>query len=164
VRVGQMCNRTVVVTDAAAGLFEAAQLMREHHVGTLVVVARGDAGVRPVGILTDRDIVVEAVAEAVPLDRIAVGDIMSAEIVTAKEDDDLSDTMDRMRSQGVRRMPVVDSGGDLVGILALDDVMELLSDMIGRMSQVSERQRRLEKSGRPWPPHRDSEQPTLTQI
>lgn len=161
-RVGQMCNRTVVITDAAAGVVEAAQLMREHHVGTLVVVSRGEAGVRPVGILTDRDIVIEAVADAAPLQQISAGDIMSTGIVTAREDDDLSETMDRMRSEGVRRVPVVDADGNLVGILALDDVLELLSEMIGRMSQLSERQRGLEKSERPWP--RQSARPTLTQI
>lgn len=161
-RVGQMCNRTVVITDAAAGVIEAARLMRQHHVGTLVVTARGDMGVRPVGIVTDRDIVIEGVAAAAPLDKITVGDIMSTEIITAEEGDDLSEAMDRMRSEGVRRMPVIDAGGALVGILALDDVLELLAEMIGRMSQVSERQRGLENKERPWPLR--SARPRLTQI
>lgn len=149
-RVGEACNRTVVTADAALGVIEAAQLMREQHVGTLVVVERGEGG-RPIGILTDRDIVVEAVAESAPLEQIGISDIMSTDILTAREGDDLLEALDRMHNAGVRRMPVVNGGGRLIGILALDDVLELLTEVMGRLSQLSGMQRDRERRERPWP-------------
>ncbi|MBL6750959.1 MAG: CBS domain-containing protein [Nevskia sp.] len=148
-RVGEACNRTVVVATADTAIVEAAQLMRQYHVGTLVVVERDGQTARPVGMVTDRDVVVEVVAKEVPLERVVLGDIMSTEITIANEDDDLLETLDRMRDRGVRRMPVIGQGGALIGILAVDDVLELLAETIGRIPQLVRFEQQVEARHRP---------------
>ena len=117
--VGKICNREVVITTPEATLIAVAKLMREYHVGDVVVVnARGDEKV-PVGIITDRDIVLAIVASEVDLDAVLAGDIMSHELLTAGEDESIWDVLQRMRSHGVRRLPVVNARGGLEGILSV---------------------------------------------
>lgn len=131
--VGEVCNREVVYVGPDASVGEAARLMREFHVGDLVVADDGQESLRPIGIVTDRDIVVEVVAEDVPCDQVVVKDIMATNLLTAAADDDLLDTVRRMRERGVRRVPVVDRGGALVGIVAVDDLVDLLSEQLGHI-------------------------------
>lgn len=126
--VGEYCNREVVVTQKNIGIQEAARLMREFHVGDLIVVERIDDKNVPIGIITDRDLVIEILAQDISLDSVTVGDVMQANPATAQEQDGLWDTLKRMRSLGVRRIPVVNVGGSLEGILTLDDVLELLTE------------------------------------
>jgi CBS domain-containing protein len=128
--IGEICNREVVIVERTASVAAAAQLMRQLHVGDLVVVQQAGGQRRPVGILSDRDIVVEVVAQGVACDEVTVGDVMSADLLTAGEDDDLFDTMRGMRQHGVRRVPVVDAAGTLVGILAVDDLLDLLAEQV----------------------------------
>jgi CBS domain-containing protein len=137
-KTGDVCNREVVFVQRGASVFEAASLMREHHVGDLVVVEEKHGRRTPVGILTDRDIVLEVIAEGVDIGGVVVGDIMSFELVTAGEDDDLFDTIKRMRLKGVRRLPVVDRNQ------ALDLLAEQMSDLtrVIQREQTRERERR----------------------
>ena len=117
--------------------------MRKHHIGCVVVVSRNNDGVRPVGIITDRDIVVEVLAKDVPLDSITVEDVMSRAPKTATEDDDLFATMETMRQKGIRRIPVVGSSGLLVGILTTDDLLEIIYEEVGSIvSLVSHEQKK----------------------
>jgi len=127
--VGQYCNRHVITTTRSTEIDEVARMMRHHHVGTVVVVEhRGDADYPyPIGIVTDRDLVVEVLAQGLTpsavtvgdIMSVTVGDIMSSTLVTAKETDNLWHTLDRMSVKGVRRLLVVDAGGVLVGILTV---------------------------------------------
>lgn len=126
--VAEYCNREVVVIERGESIAATAALMRRHHVGDLVVVERRGEDTVPVGLVTDRDIVIEVVAAGVALDAVTVGDIMSSDIHIARETDELWATLERMRSLGVRRLPVVDEQRALVGILTLDDVLELLAE------------------------------------
>ena len=121
--VGELCRRNVVTISRHASLRSAAELMREKHVGDVVVVDDGDGKLTPVGIVTDRDIVVELVAKSLALDEVDVGDVMSFELVTAREDEGLWHVARRMSDKGVRRMPIVDADGTLVGILSADDLL-----------------------------------------
>ncbi len=143
--VGEVCNREVVIIGRAASVSEAARLMREHHVGDVVVAEeRGEEQV-PVGILTDRDIVVGLVAQGIDPGTMAVADLMSFELVTAAEADELLEAMKTMRRTGVRRTPVVNVHGALVGILAVDDLIDLvaeqLSDLVHLISVEQHRER-----------------------
>ena len=139
--VGEYCNRDVAIAYPDTEVREAAKLMRKHHVGDLVVVDPvGDENI-PVGVITDRDIVIEVIAEDLDLDEVTVGDIMSVDLVTARERDDLWDTLNRMRIQGIRRLPVVNDSGGLEGILTADDVLELFAE--GLMDIVSLVQREI---------------------
>jgi CBS domain-containing protein len=128
--VGEICNREVVVMGKQGSIREAAQLMREFHVGDIVVVEERNHQRYPIGILTDRDVVIEILANDVDADAVDVGDAMSFDLVTAREDDSVWDTIKRMRGKGVRRMPVVDQRGVLSGILAMDDLIEMLAEQL----------------------------------
>ena len=146
--VGELCNREVVVVGPDASIAEAAKLMREHHVGDIVVVEQRTPEPVPVGILTDRDIVIEVLAAEVAPQSVAVRDVMSNSLVTAREDEELLDVVGRMRLSGVRRIPVVNQQGGLEGILTVDDVLELLAEQINglaalvKVEQQRERERR----------------------
>lgn len=146
-KVGDACNREVVVVERNASVRDAARLMRDFHVGDLIVVESGDGRRRPVGILTDRDIVVGVLAKDVDIESVAVQDVMGGELLTASEDESLPDTVKRMRAAGVRRTPVVDREGMLIGILTVDDLLDLLSETLNDLSrlvsrEISQEQRR----------------------
>ena len=148
-KIGKVRNREVIVTDKGSNVLEAAKLMRQHHVGSLVVISRDSDGSRPVGIITDRDIVVEILAEEVPLDKVAVEDLMTKSLIIANEDDDLFDTVRKMRVKGVRRIPVVDAKGLLVGIFTMDDLIELLHEELGNIVSLVTREQKMEQKQRP---------------
>jgi CBS domain-containing protein len=125
--VGKYCNREVIVISQDASVFEAAQLMRKHHVGDVVVVQRQGEQNVPIGIITDRDLTIEILAEEIAPDAVTVKDIMSP-LITVSEKEDLWETLQHMRHQGIRRMPIVNTTGGLIGILTADDVLELLTE------------------------------------
>ncbi len=134
--IGELCNRDVVIVGAKDTVLEAAQLMRQHHVGDVLVVEdRG--GIRvPVGIITDRDLVLEVMAPQLDPASITVSDIMLTELAMVKEDAGLFEAIEYMHSKAVRRLPVVDDKGGLLGILTLDDLIELLADEMAALSKL----------------------------
>lgn len=134
--------------QADQSAFEAAQLMRQHHVGDVVAVEeRGGLRV-PVGIVTDRDLVVEIVAPGLDPAAITVGDIMAPELATVAENIGVFEAIQYMRAKGVRRLPVVDGRGGLVGILTLDDLLELLADELIALVRLVKREQRKEMMSR----------------
>jgi CBS domain-containing protein len=145
--IGEVCNRGVVVVDRAESICAAARLMREYHVGTVVVVEGDEGAWKPMGIVTDRDLVLEVLAEEVIANKLRVGDLTGSRLLTLSEDGDVGEAIKAMRDRGVRRAPVVDVDGFLVGILAVDDIIDLiseqLSDIVGVMihGQKQEQQR-----------------------
>jgi len=127
--IGEICNREVVFAHRDTRLVEAARLMREHHVGSLVIVVDRLSERVPVGILTDRDIVVAVVAKELDARGLTVGDVINAGgVLVVREQDSLPDALRLMREKGVRRVPVVTKSGALAGIVAIDDVLELVAD------------------------------------
>lgn len=125
---GELCNREVVFAHRDTPLAEAAALMREHHVGSLVVVIDSLVQRLPVGIITDRDIVVAVVAKALDPRTLTAGEVMSSDLITVREQDSVTDVLRLMREKGVRRVPVVSRSGGLVGIITVDDVLELVTE------------------------------------
>ncbi len=147
--VGEVCNREVIVVEQGADANEAARLMREFHVGDLVVVEqRGGMNV-PVGIVTDRDLVVEILAQGVEAASVSVKDLMVQPLKTAREEEELLDALRYMRTKGLRRMPVVNSGGGLEGILTVDDILDILSEELMDVVALSAVQRQKERHRRP---------------
>lgn len=146
--VGEICNREVVIAEKMLSVVDAAQLMRRHHVGDLVVVEEKDGRKHPVGIVTDRDIVVEVVAAGVNPDTLKVGDIMGPEVATVRESEGLFEALRYMRGKGVRRMPVVDREGGLVGILTLDDLLGLLAEEMTELAKLVSHERQREATAR----------------
>ena len=146
--VGEFCNREVIVVKQDESVREAVKLMRTHHVGDVVIVAReGDAS-RPLGILTDRDVVLEILAEDVDIDSVNVGDVMSYELATVDESASLMDAVKLMQSKGVRRLPVVNGQGYLVGILTVDDLVEIVSEELGDVARLISKELRIEEKRR----------------
>ena len=125
---GTLCTRVVTVAERDMPINEAAQLMRGHHVGCLVVVAETAAGRVPVGVLTDRDIVTAVVARDVDARTLRVEDVMSADPVVVREDASVIDLLRMMRAKGLRRLPVVDAAGALAGLVTLDDMLGLIAE------------------------------------
>ena len=134
--VSEICNREVVVVQRDDTALEAAKLMRQHHVGDVLVVEDRN-GVRvPVGIVTDRDLVVEIMAPELDDTVITVGDIMAKELVTVKESTGIFEAIQYMRQKAVRRLPIVNESGGLIGILTLDDLLELLSEELLEIAKL----------------------------
>jgi CBS-domain-containing membrane protein len=146
---GELCSRIVVFAERDMGLAEAARLMRDHHVGSLVVGDETTGGRVPVGMLTDRDIAVAVVAKDVDPRTLRVGEIMSGEPLTVREQDGVLDALRLMRTHGVRRVPVTDAKGKLAGILALDDVLEAVAEQLGDLARAIASERAHEARARP---------------
>lgn len=147
--IGELCNRDVVFGTRDNTVAEAAELMRHHHVGDLVVVEEKLGQRLPIGMLTDRDLVVEVLAKNVAINDVTVGDLMSVGLVVARETDGVYETIQLMRSKGVRRLPVVGQKGELVGIISVDDLLELLAEEIAGLARLVSREQQWEKKTRP---------------
>jgi len=128
--VNELSNPFVVVAQRTTPLTDAARLMREHHVGSLVVVDESGKGRVPVGMLTDRDIVVAAVAAEVDPRTLTAGEVMSGELATVRAGDEVEAALRLMRRRGIRRVPVVSEAGTLTGIGTLDDLLEKVAEQL----------------------------------
>jgi len=131
--VGQVCQHKVVTIGASDDLATAARLMREKHIGYLVVVepAAQEGKFVPIGVLTDRDIVISVVATELAPRSVSVGDVMTRKPTVALQEDCVGDALQEMRRIGVRRLPVVGAYGHLHGVLSLDDVLLRMADDFG---------------------------------
>jgi CBS domain-containing protein len=140
--VGSFCNRTVVICRESDSILESARRMRDFDVGSLVVVEDRN-GVRvPVGIVTDRDIMLDlAEADHIAARTRLVGDVMSRGVVTAREDESLDDGLKRMRAYGVRRLPVVNAEGGLEGLVTFDDLLGLFAEELTDMTRLLTREK-----------------------
>lgn len=150
-RVGEICNRDVIVTRPETSISETARLMRERHVGSVVLVKDNGSLPIPVGIVTDRDLVVEVLAQGVDADRVTAGDLMSTDLVALEEDTDVWGALQRMRAAGVRRAPVVNAEERLVGILAVDDLLEFCVEELGALVKLIQREQTREEATRSQP-------------
>lgn len=146
---GEYCNREVTIIGRGDSVTKAAKLMREHHVGDVLVVDSNNGERTPIGILTDRDIVIKVLAEDLDLNTVTLEDIMSLKLVTVQESDDLMATIKRMRLYGVRRIPVVNSRGGLIGVLAVDDILDVITEQLMDIDQLIENEQNREKKLRP---------------
>jgi CBS domain-containing protein len=135
-KVGEICTVQTIYCKRDETVQGASLLMRKNHVGDLVV------------IVTDRDIVVSVIALGLDPASLLVGDIMSDDLLTASEDDDVYETIERMRFRGIRRVPVVNRAGGLTGIVSVDDLLEFLAEEMGELSRIASHQQAHEKRAR----------------
>jgi len=138
--VGKICVREVAVAERSTTVREAAQMMRKFHVGDLVVVDGKGRGARPVGIITDRDVVISVVATSLDPAVFTLGDLVTQDLVTCKEDQGVFECLQQMRLHGVRRMPVVDRDGGLVGIVSVDDLVQLFAEEMSELGKLITRE------------------------
>jgi CBS domain-containing protein len=132
-RLQDLASTIVAVVEPETSALVAAQLMRRHHVGALVVVDAKEKS-RPVGIVTDRDLVLALMAEGLDPAIFTAGDIMSVEPVLATLEMDLMDAIDLMRVNGLRRLIVVAEDGRLAGIATMEDLLELLTQELSALT------------------------------
>ena len=147
-KIGEICHREVIVTGRDTIVADAARLMRDRHVGTLVIADEHDTARRPVGIVTDRDLVVEIMALDIDPRDITVGEVMAPSLVVAREDEDVREALERMRYKAVRRLPVMSSRGQLVGIVAADDLIMVLAEDMAALASISSREHARETTQR----------------
>jgi CBS domain-containing protein len=147
-KIGEICTVQTIYCKRDETVQGASLLMRKSHVGDLVVVDEPDGSRIPIGIITDRDIVVSVIALGLDPASLLVGDIMSDDLLTASEDDDVYETIERMRFRGIRRVPVVNLGGGLIGIVSVDDLLEFLAEEMSELSRISSHQQAHEKRAR----------------
>jgi CBS domain-containing protein len=142
------CVLDVACCTPRTTVLEAAHLMRRKHTGDLVVVEDDELKQEPLGVITDRDIVVEVLAKGLDPATTLVGSVMRTPVVIARDDEDSAQALERMRMHGVRRMPVVGSRGKLVGIVTVDDMLKRLAQETNTLTEILSHEQRQEERQR----------------
>jgi CBS domain-containing protein len=145
----KIANKRVATITAQENLRDAAKVMRDQHVGSLVVVKKEGIREVPVGVLTDRDIVVSTCAFGIPPDSVAVKDVMSVNFVSAKIHDGFYHVLNLMKEHGIKRVPLVNAENSLVGMVSTHELLSVLSDELGVVVKVTDRQHEVENERRP---------------
>lgn len=145
--VGKVCTRKVATISPQDSVVDAARAMRKHHVGNLVVVTERDGHSVPTGIITDRDLVVGVIAtEAHRLLALSISEIVTGPVITARDDEEVAEVLAKMTEHMIRRIPIVDEHGALVGIFTLDDMLQILAGDVGSIAALVRMQRRRESN------------------
>jgi CBS domain-containing protein len=121
-------------------------LMAERHVGAVMVVSKFSTQPRPVGIITDRDIVRAQLEHVADLSRLCVADVMTKSPLALSDTDELEDAIESLRAHGFRRAPVINARGDLAGFVSTDDLIAEVARQLGTLAGLLQRQP--ERSGR----------------
>lgn len=132
-KLKEFATTLVAVVEPETSAREVAQLMRQHHIGALVVVDASDKN-KPVGIVTDRDLVLELMAEGLDPAVFTAGDIMTVDLVTTRLDMDAMEAVQLMKRNRLRRLVIVDKVGHLAGIVTIEDVLALLTSELAGLS------------------------------
>jgi len=153
--IGSICTRRMIAVDSSSTLAQAAGLMREHHVGALIVTSQTAAGPCVTGIVTDRDLVIDVLARGLETAGIKIGDLASDKIASVPEEADMAGAMAVMQAHGVRRVLVTDADKRVTGIVSLDDLMDASAKELAGLAAVirSGIEREVaETKGAPQPP------------
>ena len=143
--LGTIAVKNVMTIPPRASVADAAQTMRETHVGDLVVVDDKRGRAIPIGIITDRDISMATVALRISPEEVCVEDVMSSDLITARGDDSLTHVIELMKKNAVKRIPLVGSEGELEGIVTVGDVLNFLFGEFSALARMPQRQRRNEQ-------------------
>ncbi len=136
--VSDLCSKNLVCIESGETLKHAAQLMKKHHTGGLIVI-EANGRKKPIGVLTDRDIVLGVVAENQPLTT-KVDEVMSTDIVKVTKEKGIAEVVDEMETHGVRRMIVVDEAGNACGLVSSDDILQLVARELNGLGRIAQRQ------------------------
>jgi len=147
-KLKELCVLDVACCHKETTIVEAARLMRQHHTGDLVVIDESDGTREPVGVVTDRDIVMEVIAKGHDPDRTRVSAVMGSPVVVASGSENVTTAIERMRGHGVRRLPIVDDRGAVFGILTLDDLYRALAEHTAALAAIVTKEQTRENRGR----------------
>lgn len=143
-----ICVLDVAACGRDATVLEAARLMRQHHTGNLIVVDDPQDDRSPAGIVTDRDIVLEVLAAELDPAKTRVSQIMATRLVIGSGSEDEQIAVERMRLHGVRRLPIVDHDGKLLGIVTLDDLLTRHAEQANALAAIVSKEQSLERRAR----------------
>lgn len=148
-KIGELCNRDVTIAVKETSAVELAAIMRENHVGDVVITNEQGGVHKPVGIITDRDLVIEVLAKEVPLEACTASDIMSDDLAVIDEQQGIWETLQLMRDKGIRRLPVVNASGGLIGIISADDFTAFFAEQMQELVNLMNREQKREQRRRP---------------
>lgn len=137
--IGKLCKREVITASNKMSVHEAAELMKKHNIGDIIIVDEENSA-KPIGIFTDRDVAIKIVAEGVDPHTITVGDAISEELLVLKDYQHFQEAIEMMCAKGVRRAPIVDQHDKIIGIATVDDLILLLTDELGSLAKLIRRQ------------------------
>lgn len=140
-KMKEICTPDVAWCSRETSALEAARLMRHKHVGDLVVLDDPDEARTPIGVVTDRDLVIEIMAKELDPSTVTVGELLHTPVVIADEMEDVGAVVERMRVHGVRRMPIVDQRGSLSGMVTLDDLLRGMVEEAGKLVGIAAKER-----------------------
>jgi len=140
-----ICTLDAVCCNPNTTVLAAARLMRERHAGDVIVVDDPQGGQTPIGVVTDRDIVVEVLGKELDPAKITVREIMRTPVVVAGTSEDASQAIERMKLHGVRRLPLVDERLKLAGVICLDDLLGRLAGDAAALAEIVSREQARER-------------------
>ena len=146
--IGALCTRNVATAPRDMTAVAAAQLMRKRHVGDVIVTDTIKGKPVPAGVITDRDIVISVVAPHLDPAVFTVGDMLLRPAITCRETDDVASCLESMRANAIRRMPVVDKKGSLVGVISADDLVRFLAGEFASVAKLIAREQAVERKTR----------------
>lgn len=136
--LGKICRREVITITKIATILAAANLMKRYNIGDLIVVDEYTNA--PLGILTDRDIVIEIIADKLDPMSVTVGDIMNTDLLLLKDYEDRQTALEMMSAKGVRRAPIINDNNSVVGIITIDDLIIMISEEVNSISKIIRKQ------------------------
>ncbi len=131
------CREQVVTVSLDTPAVDVARIMGEKNVGSVVVIS-GDN--RPAGILTDRDLTVRVMAQEKNPGRVRAEEIMTKDVITFQDSMGIYEAIRKMTDEGIRRMPVVDDAGKMIGIVTMDDMIRMLGEEMATIAKNIEKQ------------------------
>jgi len=140
--VGAICSRRVISAPVGAPLSDVVALMQAERVGMVIVTRNAEGHARVAGVITDRDIVRAQLSRVADFSQLSTAETMTPEPMLLSADEDIGDALRRMRMRAVRRCPVVDAHGTLVGVLSVDDLLTQISHELCGLASVVGRQSR----------------------
>ncbi len=134
--LGNLCRREIICVNLGTSVKEAVKLMEEKNVGCVIVIGSD----KPVGMLTDRDILLRVMNKGLDPQKTTVDNVMSKDIVALREDMGLFEALEQVKGKSIRRFPIVDANGALKGIMTLDDIIFLLGKEMADVSSIIEKE------------------------
>lgn len=143
--VGSLCNRRPITVARGAPIADVACLMRDQHVGAVIVTDSAAEPLRAVGMITDRDIVRAQIERTADLSRLSAAEVMTRNLLVVGEEESVDGAIAHLRARGVRRAPVVAPDGTLVGLISADDLLTHLARKLIGLAEIVGWQRRAER-------------------
>ena len=143
--IGSLCSRRPITVTKGAPISDVALLMRDQHIGAVIVTESGPEQPRAVGMITDRDIIRAQLERTADLSRLSAAEVMTRDPLVIGEEESVDGAIAHLRARGVRRAPVVALEGTLVGLISADDLLAHVARKLIGLAEIVGWQRRAER-------------------